>query len=43
MICFDKEIGDIDFDYLLLDFDIVEKVSKSLCEGCFNWSFKWEY
>ncbi|HGI4852826.1 TPA: ribonuclease R [Streptococcus agalactiae] len=29
----DKETGDIDFDYLPSDFDIVEKVSKSSREG----------
>ncbi|HEO5083030.1 TPA: ribonuclease R [Streptococcus agalactiae] len=39
----DKETGDIDFDYLPSDFDIVEKVSKSSCEGRPNRSSKREH
>ncbi|HGD2020105.1 TPA: ribonuclease R [Streptococcus agalactiae] len=39
----DKETGDIDFDYLPSDFDIVEKVSKSSREGRPNRSFKREH
>ncbi|HGI3383376.1 TPA: ribonuclease R [Streptococcus agalactiae] len=39
----DKEIGDIDFDYLPSDFDIVEKVSKSSREGRPNRSSKREH
>lgn len=38
----DKETGDIDFDYLPSDFDIVEKVSKSSREGRPNRSSKRE-
>ncbi|MFS5956368.1 ribonuclease R [Streptococcus agalactiae] len=39
----DKETGDIDFDYLPSDFDIVEKVSKSSREGRPNRSSKREH
>lgn len=39
----DKETGDIDFDYLPSDFDIVEKVSKSSREGRSNRSSKREH
>ncbi|HGI2280000.1 TPA: ribonuclease R [Streptococcus agalactiae] len=38
-----KETGDIDFDYLPSDFDIVEKVSKSSREGRPNRSSKREH
>ncbi|HFH7081750.1 TPA: ribonuclease R [Streptococcus agalactiae] len=43
LIRFDKETGDIDFDYLPSDFDIVEKVSKSSREGRPNRSSKREH
>ncbi|AWZ28230.1 ribonuclease R [Streptococcus agalactiae] len=43
LICSDKETGDIDFDYLPSDFDIVEKVSKSSREGRPNRSSKREH
>lgn len=39
----DKETGDIDFDYLPSDFDIVEKVGKSSREGRPNRSSKREH
>ncbi|WP_270987468.1 ribonuclease R [Streptococcus agalactiae] len=39
----DKETGDVDFDYLPSDFDIVEKVSKSSREGRPNRSSKREH
>ncbi|HEO7540480.1 TPA: ribonuclease R [Streptococcus agalactiae] len=39
----DKETGDINFDYLPSDFDIVEKVSKSSREGRPNRSSKREH
>lgn len=39
----DKETGDIDFDYLPSDFDIVEKISKSSREGRPNRSSKREH
>ncbi|MGV3419916.1 ribonuclease R [Streptococcus agalactiae] len=39
----DKETGDIEFDYLPSDFDIVEKVSKSSREGRPNRSSKREH
>ncbi|HGD1834578.1 TPA: ribonuclease R [Streptococcus agalactiae] len=39
----DKETGDIDFDYLPSDFDIVEKASKSSREGRPNRSSKREH
>lgn len=39
----DKETGDIDFDYLPSDFDIVEKVSESSREGRPNRSSKREH